>query len=52
MSVIIALSEKTHFSIAGDNDSIMAGARAGLFNVNAGEDIAGNCSAIDFSNWN
>jgi len=52
MSVIIALSDKTHFSIAGDNDPIMAGARSGLLSMNAGEDLAEDCSAIDFSTWN
>ena len=41
-----------HHSMVGRNDPIFRGVREGLLNFNAGEDVAGDCSTIDFSVWN
>ena len=52
VSIIPWNETQFHFTIVGDNDPIWRNARHGLLDVNAGEDLAADCSAIDFSDWN
>ena len=52
MSVEMNFTDLKHFTIVGDNDPIMRNVRHGLLDVNAGEELAADCSAINFNDWN
>lgn len=45
------MTGKTHYDIVNDNMDLLKHIRIALLSPNTGEDIDGDCSAINFSDW-